>query len=286
MAWGAAIGSIVQAGADIWAGSMAARKQKAANNVAIWNAQQDRALQKEFAQSGIQWKVEDAKKAGIHPIYGLGAQTASYTPVNVAFTPETGLADGISRAGQSVGRAIEAGMAPRTKNDHFIEASQKLTLQKMGLENELLASQIRTINQPGTPPGIPRATQRNLLDGQGNTADISERPLERTVSPSGSPHLEPGAVSDVGWARTSTGAVPVPSKDVKERIEDNIFQEVSHFVRNNILPNLGSRASKPTWKADGANDWEWDYLRQEWRPVNIVPPPRPRGSRGNTATRG
>lgn len=30
-------------------------------------------LQKQFAQTGIQWKVADAKKAGIHPVYALGA---------------------------------------------------------------------------------------------------------------------------------------------------------------------------------------------------------------------
>ncbi|MEM3753884.1 MAG: hypothetical protein QW518_08940 [Thermofilaceae archaeon] len=37
-------------------------------------------FQKRFAKQGIQWRVADAEKAGIHPLYALGAQTASFTP--------------------------------------------------------------------------------------------------------------------------------------------------------------------------------------------------------------
>ena len=37
--------------------------------------------QKQFAQHGIRWKVEDAKAAGLHPLYALGANTHSFTPV-------------------------------------------------------------------------------------------------------------------------------------------------------------------------------------------------------------
>lgn len=36
---------------------------------------QNLALQKDFANNSIQWKVADARKAGIHPLYALGAST-------------------------------------------------------------------------------------------------------------------------------------------------------------------------------------------------------------------
>lgn len=45
-----------------------------------------------------------------------------------------------------------------------------------------------------------------------------------------------GAISDIGWARTKTGWVPVPSSDVKERLEDNVFMELSWFTRNYLTP--------------------------------------------------
>lgn len=36
--------------------------------------------QKEFAQNSIQWRTEDAKKAGLHPMAALGVSPSSYTP--------------------------------------------------------------------------------------------------------------------------------------------------------------------------------------------------------------
>lgn len=38
------------------------------------------AAQKEFAQHGIRWKVEDAKQAGLHPLFGAGLTGASFSP--------------------------------------------------------------------------------------------------------------------------------------------------------------------------------------------------------------
>ena len=35
--------------------------------------------QKEFAQNSIQWRVQDAQKAGIHPLYAMG-NSPGYTP--------------------------------------------------------------------------------------------------------------------------------------------------------------------------------------------------------------
>lgn len=40
-------------------------------------------LQKEFAQHGIRWKVADAKAAGLHPLYAVGASTSSAMPITV-----------------------------------------------------------------------------------------------------------------------------------------------------------------------------------------------------------
>lgn len=49
-------------------------------------------MQREFAQHGIRWKVDDARAAGLHPLAALGAQTSSYYPVRVGETsPESSL---------------------------------------------------------------------------------------------------------------------------------------------------------------------------------------------------
>lgn len=52
-------------------------------------ANQNFAFQREFAEQGIQKRVEDAKKAGIHPLYAMGANTPSVSPVGAVFdTPQ------------------------------------------------------------------------------------------------------------------------------------------------------------------------------------------------------
>jgi len=83
------------------------------------SAKQNIKLQKQFAQEGIQWKVADAKKAGIHPLYALGAQTHSFAPV------QTG-GGNFSQMGQSVGRAIDAYRDRGERLDGFTKASQSL----------------------------------------------------------------------------------------------------------------------------------------------------------------
>lgn len=116
--------------------------------------------QKEFAKSGVQWKVEDARKAGIHPALALGAQPASYSPS--AYTGDMGGA--ISQAGQDISRAIDTTRTSSSRLSAFDATMQQLTLQKAGLENEYLASQIAKVKQqigppfPGTDYAIPGQT--------------------------------------------------------------------------------------------------------------------------------
>lgn len=107
------IGSIV-------GGSIQAQAQERIN-------QQNIAMQKEFAQNGIQWKAKDAEKAGVHKLAALGAQTYQATPSSVA--PDIGGA--VANASKHFGQAI----------DDFIEdksEERSLQLERMKLENDKL----------------------------------------------------------------------------------------------------------------------------------------------------
>lgn len=59
--------------------------------------------QKEFAQNSIQWRVQDAQKAGIHPLYAFG-QMPGYTPSSSFETNSMG--ESIAQAGNAMGRAM------------------------------------------------------------------------------------------------------------------------------------------------------------------------------------
>lgn len=107
---------------------------------------------KEFAQSGIQWKVADAEKAGINPYFALGAPTATYSDSGVGVDP---VGEALNAMGQNVSRAA---LANAPAPDKLAASMQPLLLEKAGLENDYLrakiASELRLATQAGTPPGL------------------------------------------------------------------------------------------------------------------------------------
>lgn len=91
-------------------------------------------MQEKFAKNAIQWKVEDARRAGIHPLYAMGANTMSYTPTSV------GDNGSFASMGADLGRAVEAA---NTQSGRAIDGTiGKLALERAGLENDLLRAQI------------------------------------------------------------------------------------------------------------------------------------------------
>lgn len=128
-------------------------------------------LQREFAQNAISWKVADAKRAGIHPLYALGAPTMSYQPTSV------GGAEAMPDMGQDISRALGAGMPKEGQQTAFDAAVQQLTLKKFGLENELLASQIARMKQEMlSKPALPGV---NLPFGGGRVKETDASPAQK-----------------------------------------------------------------------------------------------------------
>lgn len=208
---------------------------KSANSQANKNIK----LQKEFAKTGIRWKVEDAKKAGIHPLYALGANTHSFSPVNVG----DGGAAHFAQAGQDIGRAIDATRTDPERVGAYTKTVQQLSLQRMGLENQILASQLAKVRQAGQPPARP-TLNGNFIDGQGNTPTKNE-PQEVTPGRPGALHQAHGINPDTSHLRTIGGSYPVPSKPAKDAMEDNIWHQITHTIRNNILPAFGPKFHSP-----------------------------------------
>jgi len=223
-------------------------------------AKQQYQQQKEFAQNGIQWKVDDAKKAGIHPLYALGANTVSYAPVSVGNTnPLSGLAE----AGQDISRAVDATRPASAKLDAITSTQQALATERMGLENELLRSQIAKTRQESNPP-LPTAGDRMLVEGQGNSPLVKTNPMSRQ-STGTAPSQEAGAVSEMGYLRTPTGWAPVQSKDSKDRTEDDVAAELAWAIRNRLLPSVGVQHQPPADVKLGPDEfWKWNPLKQEY----------------------
>lgn len=213
-------------------------------------------LQREFAQSGIQWRVEDAKKAGISPLAALGAGGASYSPAN--FTPD----NTYSNMGQNINRALSA-----TSTQAQREMTQ-LNLESARLDNEMKKTELAKMKQTGPP--MP-STATNFMPGQGNSDGLMKvNPAERSASQPGRPAQEAGWKPDVGYARTDTGLTPVIPKDLAESLEDDFVGKTMWRIRNQFLPNFGE-ADKGAPPRDQLPNparqvWKWNYWKQEWQP--------------------
>lgn len=188
------------------------------------NTKKEYKRQKEFAQMGIQWKVADARAAGIHPLFALGAQTLSYSPQ--VMQGETGF---LRDMGQNVARAAMSGMTRQERA--FSDAVNALTLKRMSLENNLLESQISNINNSNNPP-MPDPNR---------------------------PGFEDGLNMDYTHVQTKDGGYAVvPSQAVKQLIEDMPVQEAQWFVRNL------NQKHPPKQKPKDGHVWEFNPVKSEW----------------------
>lgn len=179
---GEIISGIIGAGASLIGGSANRSAQEKANaqNLAWAREQQTRneALQREFAQTGIRWKVDDARSAGIHPLYALGAQTTSFSPTVVGADQQAASAgDGIAAAGQSIGRAVEAGL---TRQERAVAGAQTaLSLEKAQLENDLLRTEIDSKRRAMIGPAMPALGDPGVVPGTNVPLPVP-RPLGST----------------------------------------------------------------------------------------------------------
>lgn len=239
------------------------RQSEATNRMQMDMANKNIALQKEFAKMGVQWKVEDAKKAGIHPLYALGANTMSFSPVSVGsstpnLSPDTSMSDAVGSMGQNISRAMAA---TQTKEQRAMNALQ---LENQALQNEELRLRIRQNTNPNPP--FPGSDSGNFMPGQGDSPLVLVKPKERAASAKGRPAQEAGWVPDVGYSRTDTGLTPVVPSSLSESLEDDIIGKAMWRVRNQLLPNFGEGKPPKSMLPQGASDWSYSFWRQEWQP--------------------
>lgn len=243
--WGAAIGAAVQ---GIGNRRSTNKSERAAADI---NNQADL-----LARSGIQMRAEDARRAGLSPLAALGLPLAAAGGGTVVGADYSGM-------GQSIERAIDA----------YSQRGEKgklsgLAIERAELENDYIRAQIRQLQGTGTGPGLPSATHPAQLEmGQGDAVDL--QPNRIYASEPGQPSKEAGAVSDYGFARTSSGFRPVPSQDVKQRIEDQfVLEDVLWPAANLVMPSGDKKPPRKWLKSfPGAVDWSWNQGAFEWQPL-------------------
>lgn len=98
--------------------------------------------------AAIDQMFEKAKQWGVHPSVMLGSSAGGYTPA-FAFGSQSGPDRDYSSIGQNLGRVFDS-MSTR-KDRATKDTYDLLQLENMGLQNDLLRSQITRINRSGVP---------------------------------------------------------------------------------------------------------------------------------------
>lgn len=193
--------------------------------------EKERQRQYEFAKNSLTWRMEDAKRAGIHPLAALGFQGVQSTPIQAG-----DFGDSLANMGQSISRAMTATQSALDRED--TEILNNLGIERARLQNDLLRLQISNVANQINPP--------------------QPSPIEKQVS------------SDVGYVKTDSGGYAiVPSEEVKQRIEDSPY-EWAHGARNIYItqgPRITPDMRDPSAKLKPGHFWQWNPVKQQYYQV-------------------
>lgn len=214
------------------------------------NAERNIKYQKDFAQKGIQWRVADAKAAGIHPLAALGAQTTSFAPVQAG--------GGMSAMGQNIDRAIAANSTANQNKNALTTRLANAQITNQELQNEKLKIEMQQMVRPGTGPGIP-------TDGGTVPGSYAIKPNEIGTAMGNSPHTSPGISPERRFFKTKTGWSHAQSSQYKEANEEDTLGTLAWNLRNRVIPSLIPNYDPPPWKPKAGHHWFYNGFKQEWQ---------------------
>lgn len=140
-------------------------------------------MQKEFAQNGIQWKVQDAQKAGIHPLYAMG-QSPGYTPSSSFSTGSMG--EAVAQAGNAFGQAMgQLGMMNAYLQNSKLQADVETAKlnndsKKLELFQKMVSNSMGQRSQ--TMPHVTGQGEADLWLGAGGAGRVLPNQLESEIA--------------------------------------------------------------------------------------------------------
>lgn len=274
------IEALLGAGSSLLGGLLSNNATEKANKQNAAMAEKQYQQQKEFAQSGIQWKVQDAEKAGIHPLYALGANTISYSPQSVGGAASSNF-DFLGNAGQNIGRAIDATRSNPGKQQALATTLAGIQIEGAQLDNDLKRAQLASsmaLARQGSTPGLPNAGTMPALTGmpgQGDTPQIDGPTLkvQKMASPTDPSNkgVEFGASPEVSLYRTPSGnySIQIP-QTLSEPFEQDWPGFYQWYARNKITPPFTPNEYPGTLKKWHWDPWLGEFSRQPRKPAQWI----------------
>lgn len=167
---------------------------------------QNNAMQREFAQHGIRWKVEDAEKAGVHPLFALGAQTTGYTPSSVV--PDY---SDYGRAGEKLGNAVSKALDPDQRE---LTAATRREIDSRTNANDAQASMYRSqamlnLREFETPPFPPTGRDADVITDPVSGAIVRKFPAQADFEGEEIFPTDLKPIQHEGWTTYNFGNGPV-----------------------------------------------------------------------------
>lgn len=153
-------------------------------------ASANRQLQYDFAQQGIQWRVADAEKAGVHPLYAIGANIPTYSPVRGSYGH---LGRAVAGAGQAIGDYLSKAALAEERAEDRAMLRERHRLESLKTMAEIRGQNIANANANRTPvrsaSGLPGQQTMGFWSGPGSPRVLYHpNPVGRLVPY----YLEPG----------------------------------------------------------------------------------------------
>lgn len=211
-----------QAASDLNAANIRSSQDINASSQAF--AREQMAMERDFAQNGISWRIADAARSGISPLAALGASAPSYSPVHATFTAPDRVP--VSRGdsfrafqgmSQNVSRALLATKSPAERTSEMLDLAFKAK------QNELLDIDIANSKRhlaTSASPGIPLA-YRTVMNRDGTTSVIPTEDFGRSA------HAE--SFGSLLWS-LHNGLVP----EIYRRGGDRFLEGVGKFFRPDV----------------------------------------------------
>lgn len=244
--------------------------QREANRASAKQAQMDRRMQKEFAQHGVGWKVEDARKSGIDPIMAMGSHTLaspSGQPMQASQSQTPSSQNYLAGMGQNLGSAIDRFL---TQDQRKAEAEGQALDNRYKEIRNMMAFDELVNKQSQSPVAAPSAGTRAdsfPIAGQTDSA-VKVMPAEVTIGKSrgktaGTHHFGTDYVDDDGylWEVPSEKLSESMESDWASQIKNTIIQ-AGKYVKGWFVPK-----KYPATQPRKGYVWLYDRLRGQWQEV-------------------
>lgn len=221
---------------------------------------QNEALQREFAQNSIRWRVRDAAAAGLHPLAALGVAPGGYAPSGggayaVGDTGDSGnLARSLGSFGQDVGRQFSQMQTPQEK------AFKALQLEGMAVDNDIakmdLASRRKALLESssgvGDNAGYTIGGQPDALMGR-----IRVHPSLVTSSERGAAQQAAGASPMFDMYKTKRGFLGLLNQKASEATEDDYLAKLGIHIQSLMSGRGGPQVMTSNFKSRPGHRWAY-----------------------------